>query len=162
MRTKDLSLQDIIAVHTRTLADHLEEFLPLIRLLRLVGEGPISLEQVATRMHGTPQQVTELLQASGLVVDAEGAIQTVTGTGCALDTLLFPMLTGRSSQVSATCKTSGKPIRLTVTEQTIADVDPPGAVLSLRLPGEATDAENMQATICAYGHFFVDREHALT
>jgi hypothetical protein len=72
------------------------------------------------------------------------------------------MLTGRSSQVSATCPATGRLIQLTVTEQTIADLDPPGAVLSLRLPGEITNARNVQATICAYGHFFVDHEHALT
>jgi alkylmercury lyase len=130
---EDLSLQDIIAAHTKALADHLEEFLPLIRLLRLLSEGPVSPEHVATAMHWTPQQVEEVLQAWGRVVDAKGTIQTVAGAGCALDTLLFPMLIGRSSHVVATCPATGRLIRLTVTEQTIEELDPPGAVLSLRL-----------------------------
>ena len=67
---EDLLLQDIIAAHTRALANHLEEFLPLIRLLRLLDEGPVSHEHVVTMMHWTPQQVEEILQASGFVVDA--------------------------------------------------------------------------------------------
>ena len=159
---KGLSLPDIIAAHTRTLVDHLEEFLPLIRLLLLLGEGPISLEQVATMMHWTPQQVEEILQVWGLVVDAEGVMQTGASAGCALDALLVPLLSGRSSQVSATCPATGKLIRLTVTKDGIQDLEPTSAVLSLRLPGEATTADNVQATICAYGHFFVDREHAST
>jgi hypothetical protein len=157
---QDLSLQEMITAHTALLAKHLEEFLPLIRLLRLLGKGPVSPEEVATMMHGKPQQVEELLHLWGLVVDAEGAMQTVAGSGCALDTLLFPMLTGRSSSVVATCPATGRQFRLRVTEHTIEDLDPPGAVLSLRLPGETTDAENVQATICTHGHFFVDREQA--
>jgi len=157
---KDLSLQDIIVAHTRTLANHLEEFLPLIRLLLLLGEGPVSPEQVATTVHWTPQQVEEILQTWGLVVDAEGTLQTVAGAGCALDALLVPLLSGRSSQVSATCPATGRLIRLIVTKDGIQDLEPTSAVLSLRLPGETTNAENVQATICAYGHFFVDREYA--
>ncbi len=49
---------------------------------------------------------------------------------------------------------------MTVTEQGIKDLDPQGAVVSLRLPGETTSACDVRTTICAYGHFFVDRERA--
>src|SRR5579885_3043926 len=157
---KDLSLHEMIAVHRELLVKHLEEFLPLIRVLRLLGKGPVSPEQVATVLQWTPQQVKEILQTWGLVVDVEGMIQPMAGAGCALDTLLFPLLARKSSQVTATCPATGRLIRLTVAEETIQDLDPPSAVLSLRLPGETTTAENVQATICAYGRFFVDREHA--
>ncbi len=44
----------------------------------------------------------------------------------------------------------------------IEDLDPQGAVLSLRLPSRETSAFNAQETICSYGHFFVDQEHAST
>ncbi len=47
-----------------------------------------------------------------------------------------------------------------MTPQGVEDLDPQGAVLSLRLPGPATHARNAGETICAYGHFFVDQEHA--
>src|SRR5262249_28828746 len=72
-----------------------------------------------------------------------------------------PMLRGRWARVAATCPATGKPIRLTVTPQGgIEDLDPPGAVVSLRLPDPDTSAGNAQDTICAYGHLFADREHA--
>jgi hypothetical protein len=157
---ESLSLQDIIAAHTKMLVDHLEEFLPLIHLLLLLGEGPVSPEQVAARMHGTTQQVEEILQTWSLVVDADGAMQMVAGAGCALDRLLFPLLTGKSPHVVATCKASAEKIRLTVSKDGIQDLEPTSAVLFLRLPGETTNAEHVPATICPYGHFFVDREHA--
>jgi len=75
---------------------------------------------------------------------------------------LFPLLTGRPARVVSTCPATGKPIRLTVSPQGIEDLDPPGAVLSLRLPSPETSAGNVQSSICAYGHYFVDREHAST
>jgi alkylmercury lyase len=72
------------------------------------------------------------------------------------------MLTGHSASVVSTCPATGRQIRLTVTPEGIEDLDPKAAVLSLRLPDTETRAANAQATICAYGHFFVDREHAST
>ena len=156
------TLHEIITAHTDALAVHAEEFLPTIRLLLLQGAGPVSPERLATTMHWTPLEVEAFLHSSGLVVDAEGNIQMGAGSGCALDTLLAPMLTGHATHVVSTCKASGKQIRLTATAQGSRDLDPQSAVLSLRLPGRETNASNAQATICAYGHFFVDREAAST
>ncbi len=169
----DISLQEIITAHTDALAAHAEEFLPLIRLLFLLGKGPVSPEQLATAMHSTRSEVEAFLQSSNLVVAPSGTIhlppglhqihldgETFTMAGCALDTLLFPLLIGRSARVVSTCPATGKEIRLTVTPERIEDLDPRGAVVSLRLPGETTSAWNARETICAYGHFFVDREHA--
>ena len=155
-----LTLQEIITAHTDALAAHSEEFLPTIRLLLLQGAGPVSPERLATAMRWTPLEVEAFLHSSGLVVDAEGDIQMGAGSGCALDTLLAPMLTGHAARVVSTCKASGKQIHLTATPHGVEDLDPEGAVLSLRLPGPETRACNAQETICAYGHFFVDREHA--
>src|SRR5262245_14544810 len=58
------------------------------------------------------------------------------------------------------CPASGRPVRLTATPQGVDDLNPPGAVASLRLPGPTTRTETVQRAICAYGHFFVDRERA--
>lgn len=134
----------------------------MIRLLLLLGEGPVSPERLATVMHWKSSQAEALLQAGGFVTDDEGNIQIVAGAGCALDTLLVPMLTGHSSPVVATCPATGRQIRLTVTANGVEDLVPPSAVLSLRLPNLETRAETVRGTICAYGHFFVDREHAVT
>jgi len=158
----DIPLQDIITAHTDALAAHAEGFLPMIRFLLLQGSGPVSPERLATAMHWTRSEVEAFLHSSGLVIEASGNIQTVAGSGCALDTLLFSMLTGRSTRVVSTCPATGKEIRLTVTPQGIEDLDPKAAVLSLRLPSLETSASNAGETICSYGHFFVDREHAST
>src|SRR5438876_6138762 len=154
--------QEIITAHTDALAAHSEEFLPTIRLLLLQGAGQVSPERLAAAMHWTPLEVETFLHSSGLVVDAEGDIQMGAGSGCALDTLLAPMLTGHAAHVVSTCKASGRQIHLTATPEGIRDLEPASAVLSLRLPSSETSASNAQATICAYGHFFVDREAAST
>jgi len=156
------TLHEIITVHTDALAAHSEEFLPTIRLLLLMGAGPVSPERLATAMRWTPLEVEAFLHLSGLVVGGEGNIQMEAGSGCALDTLLAPMLTGYAAGVVSTCPATGRQIRLTATAQGIRDLEPASAVLSLRLPGRGTNASNAQATICAYGHFFVDREAAST
>src|SRR5258708_3998069 len=158
----DIPLQDIITAHTDALAAHAEGFLPMIRFLLLQGSGPVSPERLATAMHWTRSEVEAFLHSSGLVIEASGNIQTVAGSGCALDTLLFSMLTGRSTRVVSTCPATGKEIRLTVTPQGIEDLDPKAAVLSLRLPSLETSASNAGETICSYGLFFVDREYAST
>jgi hypothetical protein len=156
----DIPLQDIINAHIDALAAHAQEFLPTIRLLLLQGSGPVSPAQLATAMHWTPTQVETFLHSSGLVADAEGTIQMGAGSGCALDTLLAPMLTGRAVRVVSTCPATSRQIRLTATPEGICDLDPPSTVLSIRLPSLETRASNAQTTICAYGHFFVDREAA--
>lgn len=157
-----LTLQEIITAHTDALAAHAEGFLPVIRLLLLQGAGPVPPERLATAMHWTPLEGEAWRNASGLVVDTEGNIQVRAGSGCALDTLLLPMLTGHAARVVSTCKATGRQIRLTATPEGIRDLDPPSAVLSLRLPSLETNASNAQASICAYGHYFVDRQAAST
>jgi hypothetical protein len=72
------------------------------------------------------------------------------------------MLTGHATHVVRICPATEKQICLTVTGAGIEDLDPQSAVLSLRLPSRETNASNAQETICSYGHFFVDREHAST
>ena len=157
-----LTLQEIITAHTDALAAHSEGFLPTIRLLLLQGAGPVSPERLATAMQWTPQQVEAFVHDNDLAIDDRGHIQIVPGSGCALDTLLLPMLTGQQAHIVRTCPATGRQIRLTVTPEGIRDPNPPSLVLSLRLPSLETNASNAQATICAYGHYFVSREAATT
>ncbi len=156
----DIPLQEVITAHIEALAAHAQEFLPTIRQLLLQGSGPVSPERFANATHPPPSEVEAFLHTSGHVVDDRGTIETTAGAGCALDTLLAPMLTGRVTRVVSTCPATGKAIGLTVTSERIEDLDPKGTVLSLRLPDSETGAGDVQETICAYGHFFVDREHA--
>jgi len=72
-------------------------------------------------------------------------------TWCALDTLAFPALLGRTARVISSCPVTGKEIRLTVTPEAITDLEPAGAVASVRLPGEDTDLCHVQEDICNDG-----------
>jgi alkylmercury lyase len=171
-----IPLQEIITAHTDALTYHYEEFVLLIRLLRLLGEETsVSPEHLATTMHHTREEIEAFLQSTNLVVCRDGTIdlspdphliqlekKTLTGA-CALDTLVYPVLLGRSAHVLSTCPATGRQIRLTVTAKArIEDLDPQAAVLSLRLPDETTNVCNVRETVCHHGHFFVDREHAST
>ena len=171
-----IPLQEIITAHTDALTYHYEEFVLLIRLLRLLGEETsVSPEHLATTMHHTREEIEAFLQSTNLVVCRDGTIdlspdphliqlekKTLTGA-CALDTLVYPVLLGRSAHVLSTCPATGRHIRLTVTAKArIEDLDPKATVLSLRLPDETTNVCNVRETVCHYGHFFVDREHAST
>src|SRR5258708_4905652 len=158
----DGPVQHVITAHTDALAVSAEGFLPMIRFLLLQRSGPVSPDRLATAMHWTPSEVEAFLHVSDFVIDDRGALQAVAGSGCALDTLLFSMLTGHATHVVRICPATEKQICLTVTGAGIEDLDPQSAVLSLRLPSRETNASNAQETICSYGHFFVDREHAST
>lgn len=159
---RDIPLHDVIIAHTDLLAARAEEFLPMIRYLLLLSEGPVAPERLASTLRWTRSQAEAFLQATSLTVEKEGPLQMATGAGCAFDRLLAPMLTGRSARVVAICPASGRPIRLTATRQGVDDLNPPETVVSLRLPGTETSAETVQGAICAYGHFFVDRDRAAT
>ena len=81
---------------------------------------------------------------------------------CALDTLAFPPLLGRTARVISSCPVTGKLIRLTVTPETIVDLEPASAVVSVHLPGEDTDLCHIQEDICNDGHFFMSHSVAST
>jgi hypothetical protein len=66
------------------------------------GPGPIMPGRQAGVLRWTPQQAEAFVQAPGLVVDEEGALQRVADAGCALKRLLAPTLTGRSARLVAT------------------------------------------------------------
>lgn len=160
---RELPLHDIIAAHTDALAAHADEFLPMIRFLLLLGEqGRVTPDRLAAALHTTPTEAEAFIRSSGLVFDAKGEMHPAPGAGCALDRLLFPLLTGRVVHIVATCPASGRAIRLTVTPDGVEELDPPSAAVSLRLPDREVRAETVQGAICAYGHFFADREHAAT
>ena len=70
----DIPLQDIITAHTDALAAHAEEFLPMIRLLLLLGKGSVSREQLATAMRLSREEVEAFVQSAHLVVDMDGTL----------------------------------------------------------------------------------------
>jgi len=83
-------------------------------------------------------------------------------TWCALDTFAFPALLGRAARVISSCPVTGRQIRLTVTPETIVDLEPASAVVSVHLPGEETNICSVQEDICNDGLFFVSHDVAST
>jgi alkylmercury lyase len=72
-------------------------------------------------------------------------------TWCALDTLIFPAILGRTARVVSPCHTTGTPIRLTVEPTRLAAVDPPTTVVSIVTPNDMSD---VRAAFCNEVHFF--------
>jgi alkylmercury lyase len=149
---------------------------------RLFGEETLWCVQVIQGLRSlglTLKEIQAFLHSSDVRVDQEGHIiglglsfqptqhqfhldEKTLYTWCALDTLAFPALLGRTARVISSCPATGQEIHLTVTPQGIADLSPAGAVVSVRLPGEDTDICHVQEDICNDGYFFVSREVAST
>ncbi len=153
-------------------------FLPLIRLLS--NGHPVSREQLATALERPVAEVTEVLrQFEDIVSDEDGRIVgaglsllptpyrfEVNGhvlyTWCALDTLIFPVWLGRSTQVSSACPATGQPIHLRVSPERLEHFDPPSGVLSLLIADELATCCNIREAFCAYSQFFAERQAAST
>jgi alkylmercury lyase len=140
------------------------------QLIVLLSEGrPVSPGRIAAAL-GQPVGEIELLlrrlpslewDGAGNVVGAGITLRptqhqfAVNGhhlyTWCALDTLMFPVLLGKTAQVTSPCQATGTPIRLTVTPEGVEQLDPPEAVVSLVTPKANPD---IRATFCNYVHFF--------
>ncbi len=174
------TMQKAIKAHEDFVAAHPEQFRLSLALFRLLAKGkPVSPEDLATSLQRSLQEVQALLHSADIRVDQAGNIlghglslvptphqfhlgkQTLY-TWCALDTLAFPALLGRAARVISSCPVTGRAIRLTVTPETIVDLEPASAVVSIHLPGEETDICTIQEDICNDGHFFVSYDVAST
>lgn len=76
---------------------------------------------------------------------------------CALDTLIFPALLGRSALVTSRCAATGAPIRLRVTPDAVEDIAPAGTAVSLVVPQRSSD---IRTSFCNLVHFFVSVDAA--
>ncbi len=121
----------------------------------IAANGVVTPEDFSRDTSLSPAQASELfesLAAFGLERDAAGRIVGAALTTrptlhaifipgrklfawCALDTLFIPGLLGEVAEVESRCPGSRVPIQLTVTPVGVHAVSPPGAVLSVVLPG---------------------------
>ncbi len=172
--------QDAVKAHTDLLVGDQEQFRLALLLLRLLIEGkPVSPERLATVSHRSPEEIQALFQSSEIEVDQEGNIlgfglslqptphQVRLGeqtfyAWCALDTLIFPPLLGRTAQIVSSCPATGQNIRLTVTPERVEHLEPASAVASVRAPEAGIDFCNIRGGLCLQGHFFVSHEAAST
>ena len=174
------TLQKTLEAHVDFFTAHAEQLRLWLPLWRLLAEGaPVSLEQLASLSHRPLDEIKAELPSLDVRLDREGNVlasgvslvptahqfhlgEQILYAWCALDTLAFPPLLGRTARVISSCPVTGKPIRLTVTPETIMDLEPASAVVSVHLPGEDTDLCNIQEDICNDGHFFVSHSVAST
>ncbi|WP_265445083.1 organomercurial lyase MerB [Flexivirga meconopsidis] len=78
-------------------------------------------------------------------------------TWCALDTLIFPALIGRTAHVTSSCHATGEPVRLTVSPDHVFDITPADAVVSIVTPD---DVSAVRTSFCNEVHFFASPEAA--
>lgn len=151
--------------------NHPEEFATLfVTLLRqLVLGRPVSLVALDAALGWPAQRVATVLeQAPGTEYDEQGNILglaltlretphvfEVEGrrlyTWCALDTLMFPVLIGKTARVASRCAATGTPITLTVAPEAVLDVEPAETMVSLLTPGTSPD---IRCSFCCHVHFF--------
>lgn len=172
------TLQKTLTAHEDFFTAHAEQIRLWLPLWRLLAEGkPVSLSQLANASHRPMDEIEATLPSLDVRLDQEGHVlasglslvptthqfhlgKQALSTWCALDTLVFAPLLARTARVISSCPVTGKAIRLTVTPEAIADVEPTGAVVSIHLPGEETDLCHVQQDICNDGHFFVSHDVA--
>ncbi|WP_082658352.1 MULTISPECIES: organomercurial lyase MerB [Mycobacterium] len=78
-------------------------------------------------------------------------------TWCALDTLIFPAILGRTAHVTSPCRSTGQPVHLTIGTDGITSVKPATAVVSIVTPDAPA---SIRAAFCNHVHFFATRSVA--
>lgn len=142
-------------------------FRPLLQML--AGGESVTIEGMATTIGKPVEEVKKVLQSLPSVeIDEQGRVVglgltliptphhfTVDGkqlyAWCALDTLIFPALIGRSVNIESPCHSTGEPIRLNVEPDHIVSVEPSTAVVSIVTPD---DMSSIRTAFCNEVHFF--------
>ena len=144
-------------------------------LLTLLAEGmPVPKGAVARALGRPERDVVDLLaQIPSLEFDDAGDIVgaglslrptmhlfEIGGrrlyTWCALDTLIFPAMLGRTARVTSPCAATGASVRLLVSAEGIDELEPASAILSLHL-FEGRDVRN---AFCRDVNFFLSQNSA--
>ena len=151
-----------------------------VELWRLLTNGrPISPEQVEKTLSslGISREVLIQLQA-GLEYDGQGNIVGAVGlslnpasanrlqinghtlyTWCAWDALFIPGLIGRTADVESRSPAGGESVHLTVAPDTVSELIPEQAVVSMLAPTEPFDHDVIMS-FCHFVHFFTSRGDA--
>ncbi|MCC6192541.1 MAG: organomercurial lyase MerB [Anaerolineales bacterium] len=156
----------------RTCLDDLPLYHALIRLL--AAGRPLSDDEIAQVTGLSPELLSDRLAKMDLDYDAVGRVIgagltlgptphrfAISGrqlfTWCALDALMYPALLSETVHVESPCRTTGQPVRVTVTPDGVTTVDPPEAVVSLVLP---EPSQPPRQAFCGEVHFFASAQAA--
>jgi alkylmercury lyase len=172
---------DMLAPHLRPFSR--EEQRAAVALYRELAKGrAVSTERLGRALGISSAESRALLERDAIKCfiypDAEGRVLGFGGlaaapmhhrfevegrtlwTWCAWDSLFIPEILGRSARVSSPDPENKEIVRLTVTPDRIASIEPEDAVISFVLP-EAhtfdTSASNVMAKFCHYIFFFSSR-----
>lgn len=77
---------------------------------------------------------------------------------CAMDTLLFPVMLGRTARVESVCPVTDRPVSMAVSPAGVSELDPATAVVAEvpPIPGQA----DLRSTVCDQTHFLADPDAA--
>lgn len=139
-------------------------------LLQMLTKGePVTVEDIASVTGKSIEEVQQVLKTlPSIELDEQGNVVgfgltlkttphhfEVDGkqlyTWCALDTLIFPELIGRTVHVESPCYSTGKPIKLTVEPDRVVSLEPSTAVVSIVTP---EDMSSVRTSFCDQVHFF--------
>ncbi|MGQ0481971.1 MAG: organomercurial lyase MerB [Pseudonocardia sp.] len=146
-------------------------------LVRELARGrPVTVERLVVVAGRDAAEVRDVLAGlSGTEYDDSGAVvghgislrdtphrftldDRVLYTWCALDTLIFPTVLGRSAQVISPTLGSGELVRLTVDPVAgVTGLEPLTAVVSVLIPGGGS---SVRASFCNQVHFFATPDAA--
>lgn len=145
-------------------------------VLRELAKGrSLSRKVLATALGWPPQRLTALLDSAcsaefdddrnivgyGLTLRETAHAFEIDGqrlyTWCALDTLMFPALLGKSASVYSRCPASGMRIALRVSPHELDFFEPEGVVMSLPPTGTSPD---IRRSFCCHVHFLASSQEA--
>lgn len=148
-------------------------------LLPLLAQGsPVSFERLAEEVGRPKQEVANAIRSlPDLEYDAEGRVvgagltleptrhrfrldDLTLYTWCAWDALIYPPMLDRTAEVESTCPATGDTIRMTVTPDSVEDLEPRGAVLSFPEPDLERACYDVRAAFCDRSNVFRSAEVA--
>lgn len=150
-----------------------------VELNRLLANGrPVARNELARSLGFSRDRLDQALQGlpsveydgegnvagSGLTLNATPHRFEVDGHGlftwCALDTLFFPGILGKTARVTSACHATGEEIRLAVAPKGVANLEPVEAVVSIVVPDAEQACCDVRGAFCNDVHFFLSREVA--
>lgn len=131
------------------------------QLAHATGRPPEALRQALATLPDTEYDQAGRIVGSGITLNPTPHRFTVDGrqlfTWCALDTLIFPGVLGRTARVQSPCHATGTPVHLTVEPNKLTQIQPATAMISIVTPDDLT---SVRSAFCNQVHFFASAEAA--
>lgn len=143
----------------------------------LIKGDPLSETEMADRLQITTDKLHDIIDAfHNIERDGRGKILGLGGftlhptrhrctldervfyVWCAGDSLGFPVLLNKPVEVASSCYATNYPIQLTVTPDSIEDLSPPGAVVSIIIPEDIP--KDIRGFYCDRVNYFKSEEAA--